>query len=202
MSVRCFLLEETGRARLGLRRYRGSSHGGCPTLFGYHHAIAYIGETPTEIGADRVRSYPQRPERPPRDDPRWPARCACGEPFAADDEWQLWTEAIYRRADTGEDVTLRDAPPGAMWDAWWLADLFAGPDGRCLMVKLPNGHDWCIDGRASNCTLPDDRAHRCWVRHGTPPAVTVDKNGHTCAAGAGSILSGSYHGFLRDGEFT
>ncbi len=30
----------------------------------------------------------------------------------------------------------------------------------------------------------------------------VDKNGLTCAAGAGSIQAGDYHGFLRDGEFT
>jgi hypothetical protein len=46
------------------------------------------------------------------------------------------------------------------------------------------------------------RPHKCWVRHGEPPNHTVDKRGNTCGAGAGSILSGSYHGFLRDGSFT
>jgi hypothetical protein len=54
--------------------------------------------------------------------------------------------------------------------------------------------------RASNCTMPNDMLHRCWVRHGNPPMITVDKNGPTCGAGAGSILSGNWHGFLRNGE--
>jgi hypothetical protein len=70
-----------------------------------------------------------------------------------------------------------------------------------LMVITPGG-EWCIDSRASNCTLPNDRLHRCWVRHGEPPNITVDKAGHTCSAGGGSIISGNYHGFLRNGQFT
>lgn len=46
--------------------------------------------------------------------------------------------------------------------------------------------------------------HKCWVRHGDPRAsnVTVDKNGDTCSAGAGSILAGDYHGFLQAGVLT
>jgi hypothetical protein len=72
-------------------------------------------------------------------------------------------------------------------------------DGTHLHVRLPNGEFWNVDGRASNCTMPDDRLHRCWVRHGEPPLVTVDKNGLTCAAGAGSIQAGDYHGFLVEG---
>jgi hypothetical protein len=115
----------------------------------------------------------------------------------------------YRRPDTGEIKTaIRDFGPGAMWDAWWYGGVTGGPflsplpDGRNLCVTLPNGNDWCIDHRASNCTMPDDTEHHCWVRHGEPPDVTVDKNGLTCAAGAGSILSGSYHGFLQNGELT
>jgi hypothetical protein len=98
------------------------------------------------------------------------------------------------------------APPGAMWFAEWMSDLAGGaflggrPADGWLVVRLPNGHDWMPDTRASNCTLPDDNDHRCWVRHGAPPNVTVDKNGRTCAAGAGSIASGSYHGFLQAGQ--
>jgi hypothetical protein len=38
------------------------------------------------------------------------------------------------------------------------------------------------------------------VRHGTPPDVTVDKNGLTCNAGGGSIQVPGWHGFLRNGE--
>ena len=73
-------------------------------------------------------------------------------------------------------------------------------DGRHLHVVLPNGNDWDIDSRASNCDQPDERTHRCWTRTGEPPNVTVGKSGRTCGAGAGSILSGDYHGFLRDGQ--
>ena len=75
-----------------------------------------------------------------------------------------------------------------------------GPDGKYLIVKLPNGSIWTVDGRASNCTMSEDTKHKCWVRHGVPPNITVDKNGLTCAAGAGSILAGGWHGFLRNGE--
>lgn len=107
-------------------------------------------------------------------------------------------DPIWRRIDTGEEKVLRDFGPGAMWFAPWLNDFHAGPDGQCLVVKTPGG-DWLVDSRASNCTMPQDGDHKCWIRHGTAPEITVDKNGKTCAAGAGSIQCGKYHGFLRAG---
>jgi len=142
----------------------------------------------------------------PHDDPRWPKKCEhCDYVFAEEDPWQLFTDRIYRRLDTGEETTLRDAPVGACWNASWLTEIdgpwFRGPDGRCLYVRTPGG-DWCPDHRASNCTLPDDNQHKCWVRHGRPEDGTlhVDKNGLTCAAGAGSIGQKTWHGFLHNGE--
>lgn len=75
-------------------------------------------------------------------------------------------------------------------------------EGQHLQVVLPNGRHWDIDSRASNCTMPNDRLHRCWVRAGEPPNITVGKNGLTCSAGAGSIQAGAYHGFLRNGVLT
>lgn len=75
-------------------------------------------------------------------------------------------------------------------------------EGQHLHVVLPNGRHWDIDSRARNCTLKDDRAHRCWVRTGEPPNITVGKNGLTCSAGAGSIQAADYHGFLRNGQLT
>lgn len=124
------------------------------------------------------------------------------EAYSGVNGWTRW-QPRYRRADTGEIFAcLAAVPPGGMWDADWMHDCI-GPntDGRVLVVKLPNGNDWIIDSRASNCTLPNDDNHRWWVRHGEPPNITVDKlGGPTCAAGAGSILSGNYHGFLRNGE--
>jgi hypothetical protein len=120
---------------------------------------------------------------------------------------------------------------GMMWDAWWMRRSRKpgepnapnlGPDGLCLHVVCPDGSPWNIDGRASNCDSPckncsrpyhihqqqgynchyeDARPHKCWVRHGVPPNITVGKAGVTCGAGAGSILTHSgYHGFLRSGE--
>lgn len=76
-----------------------------------------------------------------------------------------------------------------------------GPDGRVLIVILPDGHPWTIDSRANNCTLPNDDKHWCWVRTGRPEDGTLDvgKGGLTCAAGAGSIATSRYHGFLRNG---
>lgn len=70
-----------------------------------------------------------------------------------------------------------------------------------LMAVTPDGHWWDIDGRANNCTLKADKRHRCWVRHGEPPHITVDKAGLTCQAGAGSIQTPDWHGFLSNGVF-
>lgn len=119
---------------------------------------------------------------------------------------------FFWNPDTDEEWSPRDdnpLPPGAMYYATWLEELdwyWKGPDGRVIQVVLPDGHIWTIDGRSNNCTrvnMPKDDGHRCWIRHGTPPRLTVDKNGITCAAGAGSIASPlGYHGFLRDGYFT
>lgn len=112
---------------------------------------------------------------------------------------------IYRRTDTGESVgTLAEAPVGAMWFAPWFPDRFCNPQlgpGKTLIVKTPGG-DWMVDQQANNCTVPDDihqAKHHCWIIQGTPPNITVDKNGKTCEAGAGSISQPNYHGFLRNG---
>ncbi len=113
---------------------------------------------------------------------------------------------IWKRADTGEEMPLSKAPPGAMWLADWYGDdgsyVNKGPDGLTLVVAVPDGsgtHHWIVDSRASNCTKKDDDVHKCWIRHGVPPNVTVDKNGNTCSAGAGSIQTDKWHGFLRNG---
>lgn len=112
---------------------------------------------------------------------------------------------LYKRSDTGEIIGGESKlPPGACYDSPHYHDWRVGPDGRSLSVVLPNGDHWFIDNRASNCTMKDDDAHRCWVRHGRPEDGTlhVDKNGHTCAAGAGSIAVPGYHGFLHNGFLT
>lgn len=106
--------------------------------------------------------------------------------------------------------------PGAVyeWDHTYDCD-WINCSGTHVTVILPTGDSWSPDSRASNCSRPDDRTHRCWVRHGPLDRLTVDKNGDTCPAGAGSILTHeskvivdggeavlrqAWHGFLRDGQ--
>lgn len=206
MATQCFWLEPTDTVRRWLRRYTQNHPGGWTCAEGWHEAMVFYDDTPVvweeRSDGDRVyRTVSHDGDKPPDDDVRWPLKCDnCLFDFGINEVHQFFHNLLYKRGDTGELVTTRDAPPGAMWDAWWLHGLRGmthdGPDGRNLMVKLPNGRDWNIDGRASNCGLPDDDEHHCWIRHGEPPLLVVNKNGLTCSAGAGSILSGDYHGFL------
>jgi hypothetical protein len=151
----------------------------------------------------------------PRDDQRWPVACAaCGRHFTETDEGLVDYDRLYQRSDNGELVALRNAPPGSCWDAIWYRDRdfdqtpgcasMIGPDGRTLVLRCPDGHDWVIDSRASNCDRKNDNTHWCWVRHGRPEDGTlyVDKAGHTCGAGAGSIQTPSWHGFCDMGFLT
>lgn len=143
------------------------------------------------------------------DSPGWdaaPKTCACGYAFTKDDSRVGHGKPFWRRRDTGE-VIKGKLPPGALYvnepmkrqDGWE----YKGADGLNVVCVLPNGNHWWIDSRASNCTKKDDIVHRCWVRHGTLDGmVHVDKNGNTCAAGGGSIVSGNYHGFLHQGVLT
>jgi hypothetical protein len=199
--VKTFLLEPTGKIRRYMRRYCTGSECGEIGGHGYHQARVLIDEVPenTDPIADSVDEGHAGPFA--LDDPRWPTVCGCGYRFLDTDRKQYFPEDVYRRADTGEELILRDATPGAMWynKHYSKYPSMCGPDARALSVKLPNGRDWHIDGQCSNCTMPNDLTHKCWIRHGVPPEVTVDKNGHTCQAGAGSILAGDYHGFLRGG---
>lgn len=207
MSVQTFWLQPTGTIAVGLRRYSHGS-GGFTCADGYHSALVYTG---TALDARDDKGFRTAVPERPHYDPNWPRTCArlCGYEFTEDDEWQAWSEALYRRTDTGELRVLHQgapapeapsAEPGACWDAWWMP-FSRGPDGLCLMVRCPDGHDWMVDSRASNCGLPEDQVHKCWVRHGDPREcrVTVDKDGLTCSAGAGSIATPNWHGFLRDG---
>ncbi len=206
-QVQCVFLEETKMVEQRLRRYTREG-GECPDIknWGTHDAWTKIGEVAKDgqdggndvnQNIDPGQTYPVS-----YDDPRWPTQCSCGFKFPDSVGRQYFPQTLYRVKGTDTLVTLRNAPAGAMWYADWYGT--KGPDGHSLVVKLPNGSDWLIDSRASNCTMPQDNVHQCWVRHGEVPNITVDKNGHTCAAGAGSISSREgkpdyYHGFLRNG---
>lgn len=200
-----FFCEPTGRSVRSMRRYSSSS-ADCPGMQGMHsyhnaHAPLDIVEHGATRSGDYVPSWVTKnsPEIMAR--PDWPTKCkACDYVFTPEDEFQVFAVTEYRRADTGELLAKNNLPVGSVIDAWWMER--PGPDGRCLAVETPAGQ-WIIDSRASNCTLKDDDVHRCWVRHGRPEDGTlhIDKNGNTCAAGAGSIdMGGRWHGFLHHGE--
>lgn len=206
MNVPCFWIEPTGQFLRFLRVF--STHHDCGAGAGAYcdarHFVAVVdgAESVSNIVQHDVAEY---------HDPRWPKACArCGRDFHVKrSQRQLFHEremrvvrampgaarAVGATCHVGEGAAIA----GAMWDATWYGKHWQGPDGLHLVVMLPNGHEWAIDSRANNCTMPNETTHRCWVRHGVPPNVTVDKRGNTCQAGSGSILSGDFHGFLRAG---
>ncbi|BCH11921.1 hypothetical protein MesoLj131c_61790 [Mesorhizobium sp. 131-3-5] len=211
IEYRCTWWAPTDRERYWLRRYTSSDKHKCVASGSYCNAMFEIGEDDILYTKDGYIDG-REDRKPPVDDPRWPTACgACGRPFAAEDPFQLFGRQVYVCEATGERTTLDQAPVGSCWDAWWISErrkdgptgcgYMVGPDHRSLVVRLPGNRDWQIDSRASNCTMPDDNEHFCWVRHGSPEDGTlhVDKNGHTCAAGAGSIAVPDFHGFLHHG---
>jgi hypothetical protein len=183
----------------------------------YHNAQARVA-TSTQIGAfgfaGGVHDY--------EGDSRWPEKCdGCGKTWAElgvdpkrqvscdrlyDTEtgelspgcmfwsdWEHWEEPVTGRSRDGVTTTYK--VPTACPHGW------SNCDGRHLHAITPDGHEWDVDGRASNCNRQEDQEHRCWVRTGEPPNVTAGKGGNTCSAGAGSIAAPNWHGFLRAGEF-
>lgn len=185
MTWQCFLVEPSDRERRSLRRYAGYGDGDrtcAVSEMGYHNAESPIEDGPCERDG---RGYISQDNDWPRDDPRWPTHCACGYAFAADDEWQLFRDPIYVAPDGSEHVIHGKVAPGLMVDAFWLhaASQYAGrsPDGRVLMLYLPDGYSWIIDGPSSNGDG--------WQRTGPPPLITARP----------SILSPGYHGWLTDG---
>lgn len=213
MPTPCYLLEPTETNRRWLRRYAAVAHDGWTCADGWHHARTPIADAPVIHHPAIAGAVTEPAIAAFLFDPRWPTHCeeGCGYAFTDEDRRQVFTRRVYRVTDAldgaalpvGAEATLEDAPPGAQWYADWMGEWAQGSDGRTLVVKLPDGHEWMIDSEAKNCTRPGDRSHRCWLRHGVPPLVTVGKDGgETCKAGAGSIASPGYHGFLHSGVLT
>lgn len=188
---------------------------GCPRgngtgVTGYHRAVRNVG--------------PPRPpdfeDAPPSVQRGWDGACShCGEesiPWeATDSEGDHLTLSFALNERVWSTSSGKLEPGGVYWNKHHRSDddenypngycpgRWTNCPGRHLVVILPNGHTWDVDSRASNCTLPEDRTHRCWVRDSDNlETMTVGKGGNTCAAGAGSILAGDYHGFLQNGWLT
>ncbi len=198
-DVECFLMEPLPRSRRWLRRY-SSGPGDA-----YSNAMNLLDEVERPVEGRSMAMTAAEVLGPDwKNDPRWPTHGTDGKVFVDSDNWQIFERHLWRHPD-GRELTIEEFPPGAMWNAYWMVSPYVGDDGQCLCVILPNGAQWMIDSRASNCDMPNDNEHKCWVRHGVAPLITVDKNGRTCNAGAGSILSRQgtpeeWHGFLRNGR--
>lgn len=185
--------------RAWLRVYWTGTCGGA----GYHNAMVHLADGSLafdELGG-RVEDHP---------DERWPTACErCGAAATPDARRQVFRRTLYAPPSGGTPDVIK---PGDMYYADWYPCAEGSPhcihgwtncDGKHLMVTLPDEHPWDTNGRASNCGSPQDKTHRCWVRHGRPElgeVVHVDKAGHTCSAGAGSISTSKYHGFLHNGR--
>jgi hypothetical protein len=189
-AIRCFWLEPTDEWELSLRRYVTSHDTArqCATSgIGYHNAEAAIGRGVAAAAPKLIDGQPLSGDVFPHDDPRWPARCACGYEFRAGDAWQFNARPLYRRRDTSELVTLGGAPVGAMWDAHWMGEEYRGPDGIALCIKTPGG-DWLVDGPAY--ADGQVKAERGWSRSGALPEVTASPS---------IEIPSRYHGWLRAG---
>jgi len=198
MNAKCFLITETDQIQRSLRRYSQGYPYECsriPGQYSYHNASVPLDVVHESLHDELHGIHP------------WPTECACGYKFTDKDHRQVFTQHLYKN-EAGAVMTIRDAPPGAMWFADWMIHdpkqtWYRGPDGHCLMIKGFYGDEFCPDGRASNCGLPNDDNHKCWVRVGTVPNITIGKQGGpTCNAGAGSFFFGGqrWHGFCKNGE--
>lgn len=182
-GVECFMLERLPRARVELRRFtfQADDAAPCPSGRGGHDAHVQIGTIPW---TEEHWGKGELPSEADKADPRWPVRCAaCGYEFKPGDQWQRGTHQLFARVGSiAPSFVLSEAPAGAMWDAsWWPTPEDRGPDGLCLVVRLPDGRDWMVDGPASNGGR--------WQRNGTAPRITV----------VPSIATRGYHGHLVEG---
>jgi len=181
----------------------------CPNAYGagkpgFHNAYTPLGEKPAMddwFAFGKVEDFPEE---------RWPTACSsCGAPVPASPQEPkaVGESGVYLQRQVSV-TRLYDSPSGEPepGDAYWMdwhdpgeCPFWENCDGKHLWAILPNGHTWDIDGRANNCTMKEEKTHRCWVRTGKPEDgnVHVDKNGHTCQAGAGSIAVPGWHGFLH-----
>lgn len=183
-NVICYWLEPIARVRRSLRRYRPDGPD-CPKPRPDRCLCCDNSISIDEIDYPVDKLIEEFNFR--HDDPCWPKECdRCGYVFQETDEWQGNGDRVYKRSDTGAEMTLRDATPGAMWNAFWM-ESWKGPDGMSLVLKLPGNHDWMIDGPSTTHPAPN-----AWTRTGTPPKITVSP----------SIVVPGFHAWLRDGVLT
>jgi hypothetical protein len=186
-QIKCVLFERAPEIARFYRRYSSSTP--CPAMpgeYSYHDATVPMDVVPLE--GDTIHEQ----DMPPKDDPLWPKMCdRCKQyAFVDDDRWQVFVDWRFRNTETGEIVNFRNLQVGAMYDCHWYGKDMRGPDGKALVVILPDRTPWCIDGCAHPPGQPP--VMPAWTRTGTPPNVSASP----------SILTPGYHGWLKDGVLT
>lgn len=192
--IPCFVVTPTAEAVRSLRRYVAGRQD-CPGPYKFHNASVDIGREPFpenrvvifegEADLGIVNGFQDTEFEAA--DRRWPKVCAgCSYEFNWHDQWQCNVTRLFAGGPSESTWigTLREAPPGAIWEATWLGKNYRGPDGRSIVVKLPDGTDWIVDAE----TAQGGR----WTRTGEIPRISVTP----------SVDTGRYHGFLRDGMIT
>jgi hypothetical protein len=209
MDIRCFFIEPTNMMKVYLQRrhapnwIRAKLLKKCPAHNGMHAARVFVREMAITDSAGNV-NHVQLDDY--MDDHRWPAACDCGKVFDVMDPYnvdEIFEDVICQDTTTGKKMPFSKAiqTPGCMWDDFSPhAPKDCGPDGLKLCVVCPGGEVWNLDGRSKdcvsrcvhckkpykkcNCKKPhfedSDPEHRCWVRNGAPPHITVEWNNLCC----------------------
>lgn len=212
MGTACFLITPGNQAQRSLRRYHDAGDAGapCPAPHrSYHQARVEIGVFPV-ARSDHDSLAVIDPSEYERDE-RWPTQCdSCEYLFTDDDHWQVNQDLLYT-AEDGREMTLADAPPGAVWIAEWMPDNYRiNGNGPVYVIRLPNGTDFMPGSQAANCNRQGED-HDCWCVHGEPPLLTIDKTPEpgrsTCSSGGGSVWSNQgapneWHGHINNGVMT
>jgi len=195
-DVRCFWMTPLDRVRVSLRRFTfGLSNptvpdDPCPARGGVDgHESGFV---VIEANDARVRwiddqadgTHRMRDLLAPIDE-RWPLACVhCREELPPTACRQIWPDVLFSGAPDERLYTRRDMPPGAMYDAdeYHAFTEWCGPDGRSIVVVLPDGTSWQVDA-------PPAKGDTGWTRTGEPPLLTVRP----------SVQTPTYHGYLIEG---
>jgi hypothetical protein len=128
--------------------------------YSYHNASVLLDEI-EDTNPDGVIEADIRVE-PFMGDQRWPVKCErCPHLFSDEGHFQVFTERVNKRTDTGEEMTLRDAAPGAMWNATWMTDFpdWCGPYGMALrtgaMIMPVNSPALTLSSASSSLPVDD-----------------------------------------------
>lgn len=133
----------------------------------------------------------------------WPTKCDhCGATPAAD---AVVARQFYRafQYDSPEGVPQRGDCFYRVMGKGHFCD-WDDCDGRHLIIVLPTPSyfEWDTVHRASNCSQPADRAHRCWVVEGEPPKLSSVNSPRRCHGDKRSLeVTGVFHKTLENGEW-